>query len=472
MSNVKRISLDVNNMMADILGMQYGVDPAAIDALAPYAAAAQQNVARNRGKGMLGWTELPYNQAEILGHMDAVAEKVRARFDAFVVLGIGGSALGPIAVQQALNHLRWNELPAEKRNGPKLYVEDNIDPERMASLLDVIDVKKTCFNIITKSGATAETMSQYLIISELLKREVGEGWQEHIIATTDKSRGNLIQLARAEGFEMFVIPDGVGGRFSEMSPVGLLAAAVCGIDIHAMLEGAKCMDEACQSGDVWKNPALLEAALQYVCMTDMDANIQVMLPYADSLKSIADWFCQLWAESLGKNVTRKGMAVNVGQTPVKALGVTDQHSQLQLYTEGPYDKVVTFFKVEKFRAETPIPHGCEQFPDVAFLGGKTHGQLIEAERQGTEYALYRAGRMNQTIILPEVNAHTVGQLLFFFELVTAYAGELLDIDAFNQPGVEESKLASFAVLGHEAEKFAKKREEMAACPPRKGQYTV
>ncbi|MDR0897899.1 MAG: glucose-6-phosphate isomerase, partial [Oscillospiraceae bacterium] len=439
---------------------------------AGFAADAHRRVQQARGSGMLGWTELPYNQGEIIEKIEQVAADVRARFDAFVVLGIGGSALGPIAVQQALNHMRYNELPVEKRGGPRLYVEDNIDPERMASLLDVIDPRTTCFNVITKSGATAETMSQYLIISDLLKKTVGEGWQQHIIATTDQSRGNLIQLVRAEGLTAFVIPNGVGGRFSEMSPVGLLAAAVCGIDIRAMLDGARLMDEACKGGDLWQNPALLEATLQYICMTEKGINIQVMLPYADSLRSMADWFCQLWAESLGKNVTRRGMAVNVGQTPVKALGVTDQHSQLQLYTEGPYDKVITFLQVERFRSETPIPKGCEAFPEVAFLGGKTHGQLIEAERRGTEYALCRAGRLNQTIVLPEVNAHTIGQLLYFFEMTTAYMGELLDIDAFNQPGVEESKLASFAVLGYESERHAKKRAEMAAWPKANPRYRL
>ncbi len=466
------IRLDVNHMMADYIGMQYGVDPAAVDALAPYARKAQEAVQKARGTGWLRWTELPYNQNEVLDDIEKTAAHIRAHFDAFVVLGIGGSALGPIAVQQALNHRLWNELPKDKRNGPKLYVEDNIDPERMASLLDVLDLQKTCFNVITKSGGTAETMSQYLIVADMLKKTVGEGWQKHIVATTDKEKGNLVAIARAEGHKMFVVPDGVGGRFSELSPVGLLAAAVCGIDIRAMLEGAKVVDQMCQCGDVWKNPALLEATLQYIMMTDMEINIQVMLPYADSLKSIADWFCQLWAESLGKNVTRKGMAVNVGQTPVKALGVTDQHSQLQLYTEGPYDKVVTFFKVENFRAETEIPHGAPQLADVTFLGGKTHNALIEAERQGTEYALYRAGRPNQTIILPEVNAHTIGQLLYFFEMTTAYAGELLDIDAFNQPGVEESKLASFAVLGHPDAKFEKKRAEMAERPKAKEKYLL
>ncbi len=466
------IALNVNNMMGDIIGYQYGIEDAQVNALAAAASAAQKAVERARGTGWLGWMELPYNQNEIVEKIEKVAAGVRESFDAFVVLGIGGSALGPIAVQQALNHLRYNELPAEKRGGPRLYVEDNIDPERMASLLDVIDVKKTCFNIITKSGATAETMSQYLIISELLKREVGEGWQKHIIATTDREKGNLIKLAQQEGFELFCIPDGVGGRFSELCPVGLLPAAVCGINIRELLAGAAAMDERCKTDDVWKNPALFEAVLQYIAMQDMDANVHVVMPYADSLKYMADWFCQLWAESLGKNVTRKGMAVNVGQTPTKALGVTDQHSQLQLYTEGPYDKVITFLKVRDFRSEFEISHGCKEFADVAFLGGKTLNALISAEQSGTEYALCRAGRMNQTIELPHVDEYTIGQLLYFFEMATAYAGELLDVDAFNQPGVEVSKIASYAVLGNTGEKYIKKAEEMKSRPEMRKEYVL
>ncbi|MEA5016178.1 MAG: glucose-6-phosphate isomerase [Candidatus Limiplasma sp.] len=468
----KPIVLDVNHMMSDMLGFQYGIDPEQVSAMAAVAASAQAAVQKNRGTGWLGWMELPYNQGDIVAKIEKVAAQVRERFDAFVVLGIGGSALGPIAVQYALNHQRYNELPAEKRGGPRFYVEDNIDPERMASLLDVIDVKRTCFNIITKSGATAETMSQYLIISDLLKKQVGDGWQKHIIATTDQEKGNLIKLAQKEGFELFYIPSSVGGRFSELCPVGLLPAAVCGIDIRALLEGAAAMDGRCKNADVWQNPALLEAVLQYIAMEDMDANIQVVMPYADSLKYMADWFCQLWAESLGKNVTRKGMAVNVGQTPTKALGVTDQHSQLQLYTEGPYDKVITLLKVESFREESPIPHGCEEFADVAFLGGKSLNQLIEAERQGTEYALYRSGRMNQTITLPQVNAYTLGQLMYFFQMATAYAGELLDIDAFNQPGVEESKIASYAVLGNQSDKYVKKAREMEGRPQSRKEYLL
>ncbi len=458
------ITLDINNLMSDVVGGQYGVSTAQIDAYQNEAAAAYENILKRRGESGLGWTELPYVQDDIVDEIEKTADEIREKFENFVVLGIGGSALGPIAVHRAINHLHYNELPQEKRNGPRFYVEDNIDPERMSALLDVINVKKTCFNIITKSGATAETMSQYLIVSTALKEALGESWTKHIVATTDKEKGNLIRLALEQSFKLFYIPDTVGGRFSELCPVGLLPAAVCGIDIREMLEGAKFMDKRIKSPAIWENSALLEAVIQYILMEDMGINVHVMMPYAESLKYMADWFCQLWAESLGKNVTRKGMAVNVGQTPVKALGVTDQHSQLQLYTEGPYDKVVTFLHVENFRSNVKIPEGCEEYPNVSFLGGKSLNELINAEYHGTQYSLLRSGRMSQTIHMPYINEHTLGQLIYFFEMVTAYVGELLDINAYDQPGVEESKVAAYAVLGNTDEKYKAKQEEMAAAP--------
>ncbi len=467
-----RITLDVSRLMADAQGKRCGIDPGRIDALGPAAEAAFEAVRKGRGKGGMGWTELPYSQAKTVRDIQEVARDIRARFDSFVVLGIGGSALGPIAVHQALNHPRYNELPREKRPGPRFYVEDNIDPDRMAALFDVVDPRKACFSVVTKSGSTAETMSQYLIVSQWLQKTVGEGWREHIIATTDPEKGNLIRLAGREGFPVFHIPPTVGGRFSELCPVGLLPAAVCGIDIHSLLAGAADMDARCSTGEAWKNPALLEALIQFIAMEEMGLSIQVIMPYADRLKFVADWFSQLWAESLGKNITRKGVAKHVGQTPVKALGVTDQHSQLQLYTEGPHDKIVTFLRAGAFESRVDIPSGGEGFPDLEFLGGKTLNALLDAEFRGTEYALLRSGRLSQTLTLPVINAYTVGQLLYFFELVTAYAGELLDIDAFNQPGVEESKIASYAVLGHPAETYRKKQREILDLPPADSRYVL
>ena len=312
-------------------------------------------------------------------------------------------------------------------------------------------------------------MAQYLIISDILNKALGDKASEHIIATTDHAKGNLIKLAKQHGYKTFYIPDGVGGRFSELCPVGLLPAAVLGLDIKLMLAGAAYMDGLCSRPSIAKNPALACAALQVAAMR-RGKNVGVMMPYADSLKLMADWYCQLWAESLGKNVTLDGKPCNVGQTPVKSLGVTDQHSQVQLYTEGPYDKVVTFLSVGNYRNEFPIPHGCEDIPDVAFLGGHTMNELIAAENKATAYALAKAGRMNYTIWLPEVNEFTLGQLMFLFEMQTAYAGAMFNIDTYNQPGVEAGKQATYALLGKKG--YEAKKAELDSAPAEEEKYTV
>ncbi|HHT83602.1 MAG TPA: glucose-6-phosphate isomerase, partial [Clostridiales bacterium] len=442
----QQIRFDYNNMMSEYVGEKEGISVLEISTQKKRMEAAYQAVQSSRGQGMMGWTELPYNQEETVNDIIQTAKSIRKKFDYFVVLGIGGSALGPMAVFQALCHLRHNELPKSKRRAPKFYVEDNVDPERMSSLLDVVKLEKTMFNVITKSGSTSETMSQFLIIMDLLKKKFGSDAKNHIIATTSENKGNLIKIARAEGLKTFYIPDGVGGRFSELSPVGLLPAAVLGINIKQLLRGAALMDRKCKIKDYRKNPALMAAVLQYIAMKK-GKNISVMMPYADSLKLMADWYCQLWGESLGKSVNRKGEKVHVGQTPVKALGVTDQHSQIQLYTEGPFDKVICFLAVGEYRAEIKIPKDYDEILDVSFLGGYTLNELMQAELKATEYAITKAGRLNQIITLPVVNAYTIGQLFYFFEMQTAYCGEMLDINAFDQPGVEEGKNSTYALMG-------------------------
>ncbi len=462
-----RLSIDYNNMMKDFVG-EHGLEDADFAAYADRFSSAAEAMVQKRGQ--MKWRELPYNQDAVVEELLEAAAYVRDNFDTFVVLGIGGSALGPIAVQQSLSHLRYNDLPAEKRNGPKLYVEDNIDPERMASLLDVIDIERCCFNVITKSGSTSETMSQLLLISSLLQERLGEDWTKHMIATTDVAKGNLIKIAKANGLRTFYVPDGVGGRFSELCPVGLLAAAVCGVDIRELLAGAAYMDELCKEKDPRKNPAYMLAALEVIAMEKKGCNIGVLMPYADSLKYISDWYAQLWAESIGKSVDNDGNTVHVGQTPVKALGVTDQHSQVQLYTEGPFDKVITLLGVERYRCELAIPHAFDEIPDVAFLSGHSFNELIQAERFATEYALTKSGHMNKSIMLPEVNAFTIGELLFLFELQTAFAGELLNINTFNQPGVEEGKNATYALLGKTG--YDAKKNELDAAPQKRAEYTI
>lgn len=457
------LKFDYNNMMQEAIGKE-GILPKEFDKNAGMIEAARKTVLDNRGKGWQEWCDLPFAPENEINELISYCGAIGKKAESFVILGIGGSALGPLSVASALLHLHHNELPKEKRNAPKLYVEDNVDPERMASLLDVLDLKTAYFNVITKSGETSETLSQFLILYSALKKELGEEEaKKHIIVTTTIGKGTLYNVAQAEGFKIYGVGKGVGGRFSVLSPVGLVAFAALGLDVKAMLKGAAEAAKSAEERDVKKNPALLTAFLQVKAMEN-GKNISVLMPYADSLKFMADFYCQLWAESLGKAENLNGKTVHVGQTPAKALGVTDQHSQVQLYTEGPFDKVVTFLAVEDFRTTVVISddktvNACD------FLKGHTLNELINAERKATEFALKKANRMNFTIYLPSVNEQTVGELLMYFMYQTAFAGAMLNIDTFNQPGVEEGKKATFAMLGRSG--YETKLEEVNAAVHKK-----
>ena len=469
MENMK-LKFDFNNMMTKYVG-EKGISEEEISALAEKIEKAEKAMEEKRKIGKMDWRDLPYNQDDVVEDIISYAESVKGKFDAFVVLGIGGSALGPLAVQQAINHPYYNELPKEKRNGyPKLYVADNVDPEKLVCLFETIDVTKCLFNCISKSGSTSETMSQFMIIKEMLSEKLSkEEAAKHIVCTTDKVNGNLIKIAKEEGYKTFIIPSGVGGRFSELTPVGLLPAAMCGINIKELLKGAAYMDELSKEKDIYKNPAYMYAVLHYIGMKQ-GKNISVVMPYADSLKLISDWYAQLWAESLGKRKDNDGNIINAGQTPVKALGVTDQHSQVQLYTEGPYDKIVVFIGVEKFKRTITIPKIYGDIPSLGFLGGITQNKLIQTEQMSTEYALLKSGKTNLTITLPEVNEFTLGELLYMFEVATGFAGELLNIDAFNQPGVEEGKNATYAMFGRPG--YEEKKKELDARPAKDTKYII
>ncbi|MCI8412844.1 MAG: glucose-6-phosphate isomerase [Clostridia bacterium] len=440
-----KLRFDYNNMMEDSIGKE-GIKESAFDKNAAAVAAAQKSVLDNRGKGWQEWCDLPFAPSAEIDELISYCGKIGKKAESFVVLGIGGSALGPLSVASSLLHLHHNELPKDKRKAPKLYVEDNVDPERMASLIDVLDLKTAYFNVVTKSGETSETLSQFLILYSMLKRELGkEEAKKHIIVTTTIGKGTLYDVAAKEGFKIYGVGKGVGGRFSVLSPVGLVAFAALGLDVKAMLAGAAAAAKSAEETDIRRNPALLTAFLQVEAMK-AGKNVSVLMPYADSLKYMADFYCQLWAESLGKAEDLDGKTVHVGQTPAKALGVTDQHSQVQLYTEGPFDKVVTFLAVDEFRT-TVVINDDKEVAACDFLKGHTLNELINAERKATEFALKKANRMNYTIYLPSVTEETIGELLMYFMYQTAFAGAMLNIDTFNQPGVEEGKKATFAMLG-------------------------
>jgi glucose-6-phosphate isomerase len=378
---------------------------------------------------------------EILDDRRLIAASVRegqrlARLaDVLVVNGIGGSALGPLALQSAMR-------PQKRR----LVVLDNVDPEGFVAKLAGLDPKRTAINAITKSGSTAETMANLLILLKWMEKSLGPRHVRHWTATTDPKKGDLLVLARRLGIPTLSIPENVGGRFSVLTPVGLLPAAFLGLDVAALIDGARLMRRHCWSAPAEKNVGVVGAILLYLMATRRRRAIQVLMPYADGLVHFADWYRQLWAESLGKRVDRRGRKVETGQTPVTSLGVTDQHSQVQLYMEGPHDKVVTFLEVERLRKDVAIPKLHADLASLGYLGGRSLGELLTAEKRGTEIALTAGGRPNFTYVLPTIDEHVLGQLIYLFEFQTALSGELYGINAFDQPGVEAGKIAAFALM--------------------------
>lgn len=404
----------------------------------------------NKRKDKLGqwlqWMNLGYNE-ETLWYVKEYAAMVQGRFDNILVLGIGGSALGGIAVTEALLKPFWNLLSPEQREGlPRIFFLDNIDPDYMVGLLNILDLKKTLVNVITKSGSTAETMSQFMIVKNILEQELGDNYRYNIVATTDKKTGILRQIAEQEGYKTFVVPDDVGGRFSVFSAVGLLPFALVGIDIDEIVNGIKDMDLALKNTDIKENIAAQNALIHYLLDTKKGKNLSVMMPYSSKLKYVSDWYVQLWAESLGKNKDKLGNDVCVGPTPIKSLGATDQHSQIQLYNEGPNNKVINFIRVKNFDNTLEIPNIFE-YTGIGYLGGKTINQLINAEADSTRVSLADYKRPTISIYLDKVDGYNVAQLLYMLEVQTAIAGELYNIDTFNQPGVEQAKNYTYALMG-------------------------
>ena len=394
----------------------------------------------------LQWINLGYSE-ETVWYVKEYAAIVQGHFDNVLVLGIGGSALGGIAVTEALLKPYWNLLSPEQRNGlPRIFFMDNIDPDSMSGLLDILDLKKTLVIVITKSGDTAETMSQFLVLKDRLEKELGDSYRQNIVATTDKRTGILRQIAEQEGYKTFVVPDDVGGRFSVFSAVGLLPFALVGIDIDEITNGIKDMDLVLKNTDINGNIAAQNALLHYLLDTKKGKNMSVMMPYSTRLRYISDWYAQLWAESLGKSYNCDGQVVHCGQTPIKALGVTDQYSQIQLYNEGPNNKIINFIRVEEFDVNLDIPKIFE-YTGIGYLGGQSINKLLNAEADSTRVALADYNRPSVTITLPKIDGYHIGQLLYMLEVQTAIAGALYKIDAFNQPGVDQSKNYTYALMG-------------------------
>ena len=433
------IRIDYTNVMAEVIGERDGILREELLSFRHFVVETHSIIQREKDRKFY-FCKLPYQDTE---EIKDYAQHIRENFEYFVLIGIGGSSLGAKMLFESLTDLNYN-----LKNSPKFFALENVDPVVFASVLEQIDIKKTCFNVVTKSGSTVETIANFSIILSMLKKELGDKYKDHLVFTTDPEKGFLRKLGNQEGIKMFDIPPKVGGRFSVLSPVGLLPAAVVGIDIDELLSGAKKMDLICSIEEhVEHNPAYLIALTHYIANMRRGKTISVMMPYAEKLSSFVDWYRQLWAESLGKD--------GLGQTPVKAIGTIDQHSQIQLYREGIRDKIITFIQIEETEQDFKIPENLPE--DISYLSGHSLHEILNKELLGTKAALIKSKVPNITISMDKISAYNIGMMIYMYELATGFSGYLYKINPFDQPAVEEGKNFTYALMGRKG--YEEKLEE-------------
>lgn len=456
---MEQTRFDFNNMFSFNVGEEHGVTDAELSAMSDTAVRAQQHLAKllnnsaDRINLGLEWANLPFQTKEAIEEINKLAAEI-SRYENAVFLGIGGSYLGIKAAQDALSVPYYNEFKELRKGRPKIYFEgNNLDPETLNALLKNLDPKKTFVIVISKSGETTETKAAFIVAEAWLKRHIGRNYGRQIAAITDPVSGGLrkkvdeAQKKDKLSFRSLPLLKGVGGRFSELN-MGLLHLAVVGIELRKVLSGAAYMAEKCRAADLYRNPAYMYALLHNILYKNKKKSVAIMMPFSETLKSTADWYSQLLAESLGKKYARqirsdsdgnekwlrdKCRIVNIGRTPVACRGTNDLHSIQQNNIEGENNKVITFIRVEKFDGDIRIPGKGD------ILSGRKFSYLLQLAQEATQWALVRENRPNCAIIMPEVSPFYWGALLYFFEIATAFEGELSDIDAFDQPGVEGYK---------------------------------
>jgi len=375
---------------------------------------------------------------ETIDRINEYAEHVKGRYKSIVVLGIGGSSLGAITLKESLTHLYQSQTPDNKT--PNLYILDNIDPQLIAETESVLHLPDTLFLVITKSGETPETLAQFFYFYDKIKAANLEA-KDHFVAITDPNKGLLREIATSHNFPSFEVPENVGGRFSVLTPVGLLPAALIGINIQELINDAQEMRYQFLNKDFKENLPFQIATIQYL-LYKKGKTINVLMPYTQKLFRFADWYRQLLAESTGKKFNNNQEEVYLGITPINALGATDQHSQSQLYNEGPNDKLIIFLQTLDKEPALKIPTTNlvdETDTRIAYLKTLNFKTLLDTEMQGTIDSLTSNDRPNILLQIDKLNAENLGGLFMLFECATAFLGEYMEINAFDQPGVELSK---------------------------------
>ncbi|MCC6465686.1 MAG: glucose-6-phosphate isomerase [Planctomycetes bacterium] len=434
MAEAPTIVLELANLGALRVGL-HGLADEELSNLPHRIRGFRARIAAEQARGLHAYLNLPGDEAA-LEQILRLAQPRLGRFEHLVVLGIGGSSLGLRALVQAL----------APKGGPRLHVVDNTDPALVAGVLAEVDLARTLVVAVSKSGGTLETvLSLGLFVQKLRQR--GLPLREHLLVVTDPEAGPLRAFARQHGLDAADIPPGVGGRFSVLTAAGLLPAALLGLDVAALLRGAARTVELCTQGPLERNwPAWLGLMATDLCR-NLGKRILVFMPYSSRLRAVSEWFVQLWDESLGKARASDGSALEAGQTAVPACGATDQHAQLQLFLEGPNDKVLLFARIEQHEPDLPL--GSFEWADfsAAFVQGGTLGKVLNAQQAGTAAACTERKRPNATLVLPRLDAPALGELLMGLQAATTFAGMAWGVNTYDQPAVELGKGISRRMLG-------------------------
>ncbi len=401
------------------------------------------------GNDFLGWLDLPYNyDKEEFDRIKKSAEKIKNDSDILIVIGIGGSYLGAKAAIDMLSNHFYNLMSKEERKTPQiLFAGNSISGSYLKNLIDLVKDKDFSVNVISKSGTTTEPAVAFRVFKDLLEKKYGkDGAKSRIYATTDKAKGALKNLADSEGYETFVVPDDVGGRFSVLTAVGLLPIAVSGADIDMLMKGAQNAKDSYENCNIYENPCYMYAALRNI-LYKKGKNIEVMVNYEPNLHYFGEWWKQLYGESEGKD--------GKGIFPAAVDFSTDLHSMGQYIQDGQRILFETVLNVENVDADITIEETEDNIDGLNFLAGKTMSFVNNKAFLGTLLAHNDGGVPNLIVNIPEVNEFHLGELIYFFEKACAISGYIIDVNPFNQPGVEAYKKNMFALLGkpgYESEK--------------------
>lgn len=462
------IKFDFNNMLSSNIGKTHGVTEAELEGISKAVKSCHAHLRgilddpASRARLGLEWAMLPFQDEKFISHIQALGDEIAFKYENCLFLGIGGSYLGLKAAQEALCPSYFNEFSSLRQKRSKIYFEgNNLDPTPLNCLLKNLDPGKTFVVVISKSGETTETKSVFDVVEKWLKDAVGDVFGRQIFAITDPRSGSLRKRVDAEqkkdalSFRNLPLLPGVGGRYSELN-MGLLHLAIIGVNIAEVLAGARDMAARCSKGALLKNPAYLYACLHFIAYKKKGKSIAIFMPFTELLKSTADWYCQLLAESTGKKFGRRvkvsgegseiwdldtRRVIGVGRTPVPARGTTDLHSIQQNNVEGENNKVVTMMRVESFKDDLKVPGSG------GILSGRSFCELLKLAQEATEWALTANNRPNCTVVLSQITPGIWGGLIYFFEMATAFEGELLGVNAFDQPGVESYKNYMYLKLG-------------------------